>query len=323
MPLALREIEASGLVLFRRGETGLRYLTLRNARHGDVGLPKGPVEPGEDALAAALRETAEETGILDAKPNRWFLRKIRYRLGPGTKEVTYFAAEAARGDVRLSGEHDEAQWRDLDGAVAAIRHEDLRAVLRDAALFLKDPILRRGLTPEAARRLLVSRVGATAPVVAHTAEVAAMARVIGEAGGNPDYVEAAAWLHDIGRAVTHDDRHPIEGFRLVVAAGHGGYAPPCLSHYTKGEPDPQGPHYREMCEACDLETFDAAERAVALADALAAGPRRVTLEERYEDCVRRYGPAPFFAKNLAICQRLKAEFEARTGADLYALLGIR
>lgn len=312
---------AAGFVLYRRGEP-FRYLTLRNARHRDVGLPKGHVEPGEGPLEAAVRETAEETGITDATPNRWFRRTIRYRLGGGTKEVTYFAAETASGEVRLSREHDEAKWRDLDHAVAALRHEDLRAVLRDAAVFLKDPILRRGLTPEAAKALLVSRVGEGARVVAHTAQVAAMARIIGGGTWVPDFVEAAAWLHDIGRAVTHDDRHPLEGFRLVVAAGHGGYAPPCLSHYTKGEPEPANPHYREMCEACDLETFDPAEQAVALADALAAGPRRVTLEERYEDLARRYGPSPFFERNLAICRRLKAEFEARTGEDLYAMLGI-
>ena len=47
-----------------------------------------------------------------------------------------------------------------------------------------------------------------------------------------------------------------------------------------------------------------------------------TLDERYEDLARRYGPSPFFEKNLAICRRLKAEFEARTKTDLYAMLGI-
>ena len=312
---------ASGFVLFRRGPS-FRYLTLRNARHRDVGLPKGHVEPGEGLLEAAIRETAEETGIADVAPNRWFQRTTRYRLGSGMKEVTYFAAETTRGDVRLSREHDEAQWRDLDHAVAAIRHEDLRAVVRDAAVFLKDPILRRGLTPEAARRILVSKVGGTAPVVAHTAEVAAMAREIGGAGGDADYVEAAAWLHDIGRAVTHDARHTIEGFRIVVAAGHPGYAPPCLSHYTKGAPHPDDPNLREMCEACDLETLDEAEQAIALADALAAGSRRVTIEERYADLARRYGASPHIDRNRAISLRFKAEFEARTGKDLYALLGI-
>jgi len=312
---------ASGFVLYRRGEP-FRYLTLRNARHGDVGLPKGHLEPGEGPLEAAIRETEEETGIADVTPNRWFKRTIRYGLTGGTKEVTYFAGETSRREVRLSHEHDLAEWRDLDGTLAAIRHEDLRGVVRDAAIFLKDPILRRGLTPEGARALLVSRVGEGARVIAHTAEVAAMARTIGGGAGDPDYIEAAAWLHDIGRALTHGDRHPLEGFRLVVAAGHPGYAPPCLSHYTKGAPDPQGPHYREMCEACDLLTFDPAEQAIALADALAAGPRRVTIDERYSDLARRYGPSPFLERNLAIVRRLKAEFEARTGKDLYALLDI-
>ena len=78
-----------------------------------------------------------------------------------------------------------------------------------------------------------------------------------------------------------------------------------------------------MCEACDLLTLDSAEQAIALADALAAGSRRVTIEERYEDLARRYGASPHLDRNRAISLRLKAEFEARAGKDLYAMLGIR
>jgi len=326
----LREIEAAGFVLFRREPGGFRYLTLRNALHGDVGFPKGHVEPGEGVLAAALRETEEETGLgaADVRPSRWFRGSLTYRVRRGMKAVTYLAAEADRGDVRLSGEHNAFAWCDLDEALARIRHANLRAVLRDAAVFLKDPVLRRGLDPASARSLLEARVGSGAPVVAHTREVASVARAIAVALASPDadYIEAAAWLHDVGRAVAHDNRHPLEGFRLVVAAGHPGYAPPCLSHYAKGaSPEELGlddPLVREMCEACDLETFDETEQVIALSDALAAGPRRVMLEERYEDLARRYGASPFFERNLRICRGLKASFEARIGRDLYGLLGI-
>jgi putative nucleotidyltransferase with HDIG domain len=323
----LREIAAAGLILFRREEGSHLYLTLRNARHGDVGLPKGHLEPGEGVLEGALREAEEETGIRPLPPNRWFRRELSYPVAKGKKRVTYLAAVSPSDEVTLSHEHDAYWWRDFDGTLALLRHEDLRAVVRDAATFLKDPLLRRGLAPQEAKALLVARVGKEAKVVAHTAEVAAIARAIGGARGDvdADYVEAAAWLHDIGRAVAHDERHPLEGFRIVVKAGHPGYAPPCLSHYTKGaapEDARLGDLAREMREACDLETFDPPEQVIALADGLAAGARRVTLDERYEDLARRYGPSPFLDRNLATCRRLKAEFEGLTGRDLYDVAGV-
>jgi putative nucleotidyltransferase with HDIG domain len=321
------EIHAAGFVLYRR-ETGRnRYLTLRNARHGDVGLPKGRGDEGESPLATALRETEEETGLGRDRlaPHRWFERAITYPVAHGSKEVVYLAARAEGAEVRLSPEHDGSAWLDLDEALAAIRHENLRGVLREAATFLKDPILRRGLTPAEARRLLAGRVSAKAPVVAHAAEVASMARILAEAWGETDvdYVEAAAWLHDIGRARTQGAEHALAGFELLVAEGLPGYAPPCLSHYCKGaartemggDPD----LLRAMWRACDLETFETEERLIALADFMAAGDRRVTLEERHADLCARYGPSPFFDRMLAIARGLKHAFESRTGHKLYEL----
>jgi len=304
-------IRAAGFVLYRREAAGLAYLTLVNARHGDVGVPKGKVEPGEEPLRTALRETEEETGLRppDLAPNPWFRRVVRYPVAAGEKEVTYLLAEARTAAVRLSPEHASGAWMGLDAARAAVPHENLRAVLQDAAVFLKDPCLRRGLDPAAARALLVRHVGAGAPVVRHSALVARVAREIAEAAGGVDaeFVEAAAWVHDIGRARTMDDHHPLEGFRLLVAEGHAGYAPPCLSHFCKGASFAElgdTPLMREMWEACDLSTFERCEQVIALADFHAAGDRRVTLEERHADLVRRYGPSEFLDRNLQICRSL-------------------
>ena len=44
---------------------GDRVLVLRSARYADLRLPKGHIEAGEDPLAAALREVAEESGYVD------------------------------------------------------------------------------------------------------------------------------------------------------------------------------------------------------------------------------------------------------------------
>lgn len=320
------EIRAAGFVLYRAERNHHLYLTLRNARHGDVGLPKGKARGAEDSLETALRESVEETGLSRDRiaAHRWFRRAVTYPLKGVEKEVVYLLARTDTDAITLSAEHESCAWLDLYGALEAVRHENLRGVLRDAAVFSKDPVLRQGLAPADARALLETEAGdPEAPVVRHTAHVAAMARALASAWGglDPDYVEAAAWLHDIGRTRSHGARHPLEGFRLVVERGHGGYAPPCLSHYTKGRPHGDfGDAADEMWRACDLETLLPEERLIALADAMAAGERRVTLEERHADLCRRYGAGPFFDGMLEAVRGLRREFEARTGRDLYAIV---
>jgi len=321
-------LAASGFVLYLPRRDRFLYLTLTSADHGDVGAPKGHAAAGEAPLETALRETEEETGLPRERivPDRWFRRTIRYEVRRGTKEVVYFAARAESEELRLSGEHSDGGWLDLDGTLASLRHEKLREVFRDAAVFLKDPILRRGLDPARARALLEREAGAGAPVRAHAAQVADMARALAEASGaDADYVEAAAWVHDIGRARTHGVRHTTEGFRLLVERGHPGYAPSCLSHYLKGrapETVADAPLAAEMRSLCDLETFPWEERLVALADFLAAGDRRVRLEERHRDLRRRYGPSDFVDGSLAVARELKREFEERAATSLHALLGL-
>lgn len=314
----MAEIRAAGVVLHRKEPGGWLYLILRNAKHGGIGTPKGHLEPGEPERAGAARETLEETGIA-VEPGAWFERRVRYPVKKGLKQVVYFVAETDEEEFTLSKEHDAGAWTGIVEALAEIRHENLRGVLRDAAVFLKDPALRGGLSPDAARALCEARLEPA--IVAHVAQVADMARALAD-GVDENYVEACAWLHDIGRAVDHA-RHPLAGFELLVAEGHAGYAPPCISHYSKGRPHADcGPLADALWRACDLSTFPAEEQVVALADFLAAGDERVTLERRHADLCKRYGRSAFIDQSLAISRELKAAWEARTGRDLYATLGI-
>jgi predicted NUDIX family NTP pyrophosphohydrolase len=66
---------SAGLLLYRRGEGALEVLLVHPGgplwRRRDAGawtIPKGEVEPGEDDLAAAIREFAEETGLTPPGP---------------------------------------------------------------------------------------------------------------------------------------------------------------------------------------------------------------------------------------------------------------
>ncbi len=87
-------VEASGMVILTRG-VPQQVLLLQHADRWD--LPKGHVEPGEDLLSAALRETQEETGIAPelVDVDDFFRFVVEYPLrsakrGKYTKRVTYF-----------------------------------------------------------------------------------------------------------------------------------------------------------------------------------------------------------------------------------------
>jgi len=330
----VREIRAAGFIVYRRRKGGIQYLTLRATKHGEWGPPKGHTDPGESDLKAAWRETEEESGLGsdDLVRNRWFEERIRYRLKKGRKTVAFFLAERTNGKIALSSEHDDANWDGLEPTLDLLPHEGVRDVLRSAAAFLKDPALRHGLDPRGACELLEEHCGANAKVVAHTAIVAEMARAIAKAWADVDsqvdanYVETCAWLHDIGRSVDHGPRHPLEGFLLLDELGHAGYAPTCLSHYTKGRSRKEMTGESDILDAmwscCDLETFEPEERIVALADFLAVRDTKGTIKQRHADLVKRYGPSEFLDGSRAAAKRIRREFEERTGLHLYEVAGI-
>jgi predicted NUDIX family NTP pyrophosphohydrolase len=62
--------ESAGLLMYRRGESGLQFLLVHPGgpfwQHKDQGawtIPKGEIQPAEPPLAAARREFQEELGI--------------------------------------------------------------------------------------------------------------------------------------------------------------------------------------------------------------------------------------------------------------------
>ena len=87
---------SAGILLYRRAPAGLEVLLVHPGgpywASKDAGawtIPKGEIEPGEDPLAAARRELAEETGIV-AEPPFTALAPVRQKAG---KQVTAFACE--------------------------------------------------------------------------------------------------------------------------------------------------------------------------------------------------------------------------------------
>ncbi|HYI85486.1 MAG TPA: NUDIX domain-containing protein [Burkholderiales bacterium] len=111
---------AAGAVIFRRSDRGIRLLVLRAYKNWD--FPKGLIEPGEDALAAARREVLEETGLADlAYPfGDEFKETLPYS---GNKVARYYLAETDAEKIELPvspelgrPEHHEYRWISFDEA---------------------------------------------------------------------------------------------------------------------------------------------------------------------------------------------------------------
>ncbi len=111
---------AAGAVIFRRSDRGIRLLLLRAYKNWD--FPKGMVEPGEDALAAARREVEEETGLAGlAYPfGDEFKETLPYA---GNKVARYYLAETDAEKIVLPvspelgrPEHHEYRWASFDEA---------------------------------------------------------------------------------------------------------------------------------------------------------------------------------------------------------------
>ena len=111
---------SAGVVVVRDTPDGARILLLRAYKNWD--FPKGMVEPGEDALAAARREVAEETGLADlAYPfGDEFKETLPYS---GNKVARYYLAETDAEKIVLPvspelgrPEHHEYRWASFDEA---------------------------------------------------------------------------------------------------------------------------------------------------------------------------------------------------------------
>lgn len=127
-----QEISAGGVVV-RDGKVIVIVPTRRAADGGKVlCLPKGHLDPGENAQQAALREVREETGVEAEMVED--LGEVRYwyrRDGRAVpKSVRFFLFRYLSGDTE---DHDEevevARWMDLGEAQKALSYEGEREMV--------------------------------------------------------------------------------------------------------------------------------------------------------------------------------------------------
>ncbi|HEU68548.1 MAG TPA: NUDIX domain-containing protein [Candidatus Acetothermia bacterium] len=131
---------APGFILFRDCRPHREYLIIKQRGGGHWGFPKGHIEPGEDEMAAAQREVAEEVGITRLITQPGFAERIAYRFPRGGevvhKEVTLFLAEVDEDGVPGRGEVESLVWLPLPEALARLTYPEQRDALHRAAAFL-------------------------------------------------------------------------------------------------------------------------------------------------------------------------------------------
>jgi 8-oxo-dGTP pyrophosphatase MutT (NUDIX family) len=111
----------AGGVVYRRSDTGIEFLLVRSTDRRHRILPKGVIEPWEDAVAAAVREVREEAG-LQLPPAR-SLGVASFETESGKKvTTTYFLMEHLGSDrdreKPLEG-YREPEWFTVEAARAA------------------------------------------------------------------------------------------------------------------------------------------------------------------------------------------------------------
>lgn len=102
-------------------------------------LNSGHVDPGEEDLQTAIRETHEEAGLSEAHLRLTDFRKeLHYEVRGREKVVTYWLAELRdpHTPVILSDEHKDYRWLNLNDACHLAEYADMKDLLNECQVFL-------------------------------------------------------------------------------------------------------------------------------------------------------------------------------------------
>lgn len=140
-PTLHRTAYSAGGVIYRVTGAQVEVALIATDHGGRWGLPKGHVNRGETAEAAALREVEEETGLSGDIIQH--LATIEYWFRAGTsrihKYVDLFLIRYSSGEVRpQEAEVDDARWFPLDDAQRLVSFERERDVIAQVVEILHE-----------------------------------------------------------------------------------------------------------------------------------------------------------------------------------------
>jgi 8-oxo-dGTP pyrophosphatase MutT (NUDIX family) len=123
----------AGGVVFRDGENETRYLVVSSSDGANWVLPKGHIDPGETPELTALRELAEEAGVLGAIVDRLSIKRFK----KAGKEVAleYFLIREL-GPTETTEERI-CRWEDERSALQLLTFEDAKSALLEGAAVLR------------------------------------------------------------------------------------------------------------------------------------------------------------------------------------------
>ena len=130
----MRYIKSCGFIVYKAENNENFYLIIKS-HNGDVGFPKGHMEPGENELQTAIRELKEETGM-DVDTIHDFRYQIEYPLPrvPDTmKQTVYFLGKCASDDIIIQEtEVASAEFVTYDKAIEKLTFEETKNMLKKA-----------------------------------------------------------------------------------------------------------------------------------------------------------------------------------------------
>ena len=130
------EVSAGGIVFRRVPGQAPRYLLIRDS-YKNWGFPKGHLEGDESPAEAAIRETAEETGLehlVLQGPIRVIDWHFRFRGRHIHKYCHFFLFESPDGEAcpQVDEGITACQWRPLPEALDLLSYDNARGVLKRA-----------------------------------------------------------------------------------------------------------------------------------------------------------------------------------------------
>jgi 8-oxo-dGTP diphosphatase len=122
------EVKAAGGVVLRDG----RIAVVHRPRYDDWSLPKGKLDPGEEWMAAAVREVHEETGLRVEAGDE--LSSDHYTDHKGRPKTVRWWRMRVLGDDGFAAddEVDELRWVTPEEAATLLNYEHDRQLARGA-----------------------------------------------------------------------------------------------------------------------------------------------------------------------------------------------
>ena len=123
----------AGAVVFRGCDDEILYLVVSSSDGANWVLPKGHIDPGETPEIAALRELAEEAGVLGAMVERLSVREFEKR---GKSVALQYFLVREDGSTATK-EKRIVRWENEGSAFQLLSFEEARLALIEGATLVR------------------------------------------------------------------------------------------------------------------------------------------------------------------------------------------